>query len=69
MELRLRDPLQGTWRSRSETLAAELPPLDNSGMFYTGPEGQNDCLCNTVVYSLLEACQLCQFYVPSLVQT
>ena len=38
-------------------------------MFYTGPEGQNDCLCNTVVYSLLEACQLCQFYVPSLVQT
>ncbi|RDX53005.1 hypothetical protein OH76DRAFT_1480049 [Lentinus brumalis] len=44
-----------------------LAPL-KQGAFYTGPPEQNDCLCNTVAYSLIEACQLCQWNVSELVQ-
>ncbi|RPD62055.1 hypothetical protein L226DRAFT_560717 [Lentinus tigrinus ALCF2SS1-7] len=47
---------------------AEIQPLENSGSFYTGPGGQNDCFCNTVAYVLIEACQLCQYGVPTLIQ-
>ncbi|KAI0721991.1 hypothetical protein C8T65DRAFT_629903 [Cerioporus squamosus] len=43
--------------------------LNNSGSFYTGPGGQSDCLCNTVFYSVIEACQLCQYFVPDLEQS
>ncbi|TFK83356.1 hypothetical protein K466DRAFT_655276 [Polyporus arcularius HHB13444] len=44
-----------------------LPPL-KLGEAYTGPSEQNDCLCNTVAYSLIEACQLCQWNMTELVQ-
>ena len=43
-------------------LAAVDGQLDNSGEFYDGPLfGPDECSCNTVMYSMVEACQLCQF--------
>lgn len=36
--------------------------LDDPGEFYDGPLfGPDECSCNTVMYSMVEACQLCQF--------
>jgi len=40
-----------------------LPPLPNNGLPYMGPTGVNGtilCNCNTVIYSLISACDLCQ---------
>ncbi len=43
-------------------LAAIDIPLDDPGEFYDGPFfGPDQCSCNTVMYSMVEACQLCQF--------
>ncbi|KAI0723524.1 hypothetical protein C8Q76DRAFT_398807 [Earliella scabrosa] len=38
-----------------------LRKLDAPTSFYLGPQAQDDCRCNTVAYSLIEACQMCQF--------
>ncbi|KAM5532628.1 hypothetical protein V8D89_013672 [Ganoderma adspersum] len=46
-----------------ETAAVD-EPLDDSGEYYDGPLfGPDNCSCNTVMYSVVEACQLCQFDV------
>jgi len=40
-----------------------VDPLANSSYSYPGPTGSNDadlCLCNTITYSLLSACDACQ---------
>jgi hypothetical protein len=47
---------------RSETY--EVPPLGSTGDYYIPPQSTNagdlQCECNTVVYSLYEACTSCQ---------
>ncbi|PIL36659.1 hypothetical protein GSI_00348 [Ganoderma sinense ZZ0214-1] len=44
-----------------ETAAVD-EPLDDPSQFYDGPLfGADNCSCNTVMYSIVEACQLCQF--------
>ncbi len=50
--------------SELEHTSAVLQGLVNSGAYYQGPIAQSPCLCNTVMYSLTEACQLCQYNVP-----
>ena len=41
-----------------------IPPLANDSFSYIGPTGPGDsadlCKCNTVVYSLMSACDACQ---------
>ncbi len=44
---------------------AVLQGLLDSGDYYKGPSGQSPCVCNTVMYSLIAGCQLCQYDVPS----
>lgn len=50
--------------SKSGTVVFSIPPLV-SGDSYVGPTGSDDasdrCKCNTVVYSLMSACDACQF--------
>ncbi|RDX53004.1 hypothetical protein OH76DRAFT_61730 [Lentinus brumalis] len=45
--------------------SAVLQGLLDSGDYYKGPSGQSPCVCNTVMYSLIAGCQLCQYDVPS----
>ncbi|KAI0723521.1 hypothetical protein C8Q76DRAFT_398628 [Earliella scabrosa] len=40
---------------------AIVQPLQSPSMWYLGPLVQDDCACNTVRYSLVEACERCQF--------
>ncbi|KAI0751242.1 hypothetical protein C8Q80DRAFT_560561 [Daedaleopsis nitida] len=37
-----------------------VTPLEDDLEVYVGPTEQDDCQCNTVFYSMVEACQVCQ---------
>ena len=62
--------------TETDGYAAYLPRLPDSTHFYLGPPRQEECRCNTVAYSMVQACQQCQFnasnpetilpYVPTL---
>lgn len=40
---------------------AVVDQVPSSDQFYLGPQEPSDCACNTVMYSLLTACERCQF--------
>ncbi|KAI0723520.1 hypothetical protein C8Q76DRAFT_398599 [Earliella scabrosa] len=40
---------------------AFTPRLTSSDSYYLGPRSQTECGCNTVMYSMLEACARCQY--------
>ena len=49
---------------RAELMSSPLAivqPLQSPSMWYLGRLVQDDCACNTVRYSLVEACERCQF--------
>lgn len=66
MEVRY-DPLGSLFTRltpRGEKKVFSIPPLANDSYSYVGPTGSGDaadlCKCNTVVYSLMSACDACQ---------
>ena len=52
-----------SWWEKKKKTEFTVPPL-LTGDSYTGPTGPGDaadlCKCNTVVYSLMSACDACQ---------
>ncbi|KAI0773759.1 hypothetical protein C8Q74DRAFT_779488 [Fomes fomentarius] len=43
------------------TADAVVDQVPSSDQFYLGPQESSECACNTVMYSLLTACERCQF--------
>ena len=63
VEVRHHDRHVSTTTDRSSSVVFTIPILE-PGDSYTGPTGSGDdddlCKCNTVVYSLMSACDACQ---------